>query len=64
MAKKIVKRRKLRVGRVLFILVVLGGLFFGGYVLVNLPIKNIIIKNPLKADIRFGLVYPNVYKFL
>ena len=24
--------------------------------------KNIIIKNPLKADIRFGLVYPNVYK--
>ena len=45
MAKKIVKRRKLRVGRVLFILVVLSGLFFGGYVLVNLPIKNIIIKN-------------------
>lgn len=24
--------------------------------------KNLIIKNPLKADIRFGLVYPNVYK--
>ena len=24
--------------------------------------KNIIIKNPLKADIRLGLVYPNVYK--
>lgn len=24
--------------------------------------KNVIIKNPLKADIRFGLVYPNVYK--
>ena len=24
--------------------------------------KNIIIKNPLTADIRFGLVYPNVYK--
>ena len=24
--------------------------------------KNIIIKNPLKAGIRFGLVYPNVYK--
>ena len=24
--------------------------------------RNIIIKNPLKADIRFGLVYPNVYK--
>ncbi|MBE6512496.1 MAG: radical SAM protein [Methanobrevibacter olleyae] len=24
--------------------------------------KNVIIKDPLKADIRFGLVYPNVYK--
>ena len=24
--------------------------------------RNIIIKNPLKADIRFGLSYPNVYK--
>ena len=24
--------------------------------------RNIIIKNPLKADIRFGLAYPNVYK--
>ena len=24
--------------------------------------RNIIIKNPLKADIRIGLVYPNVYK--
>ena len=24
--------------------------------------RNIIIKNPLRADIRFGLVYPNVYK--
>ena len=24
--------------------------------------KNVIIKNPLKTDIRFGLVYPNVYK--
>ena len=24
--------------------------------------RNVIIKNPLKADMRFGLVYPNVYK--
>ena len=45
MTKKIVKKRKLRVWRLLFILIILGGLFFGGYVLVNLPIKNIIIKN-------------------
>ena len=45
MAKKIVKKRKLRVWRLLFILIILGGLFFGGYVLVNLPIKSINIKN-------------------
>lgn len=43
MAKKIVKKRKLRVGRFLFILVILGGLFFGGYILIKLPIENIII---------------------
>ena len=43
MAKKIVKKRKLRVGRFLFILVILGGLFFGGYNFVKLPIENIII---------------------
>ena len=43
MAKKIVKKRKLRVGRLLFILVILGGLFFGGYTFVKLPIENIII---------------------
>ena len=43
MAKKIVKKRKLRVGRLLFILVILGGLFFGGYNFVKLPIENIII---------------------
>ena len=24
--------------------------------------RNVIIKNPLNADIRFGLVYPNIYK--
>lgn len=45
MAKKIVKKRKLRVGRLLFILMILGGLFLAGYIIVNLPIKNIIIKN-------------------
>lgn len=45
MAKKIVKKRKLRVGRLLFVLMILGGLFLAGYIIVNLPIKNIIIKN-------------------
>ena len=45
MAKKIVKRKKLRVFRLLIVLIVLGGLFFGGYLFVKLPIKNIIVKN-------------------
>ena len=45
MAKKIVKKRKLRVWRLLFILIILGGLFFVGYIFVNLPIKNIVIRN-------------------
>lgn len=45
MAKKIVKKRKLRVGRLLFILIILGGLFFVGYTVVNLPILNIVVKN-------------------
>ena len=45
MAKKIVKRKKLRVFRLLIVLIILGGLFFGGYLLVRIPIKNIIVKN-------------------
>ena len=45
MAKKIVKRKKLRVFRLLIVLIVLGGLFFGGYLFVKLPVKNIIVKN-------------------
>ena len=45
MAKKIVKRKKLRVFRLLIVLIVLGGLFFGGYLIVKMPIQNIIVKN-------------------
>ncbi len=45
MAKKIVKRKKLRVFRLLIVLIILGGLFFGGYLLLKLPVENIIVKN-------------------
>ena len=45
MAKKIVKKRKLKVFNFLIVLLVLIGLFFGVYELTKVPIKNIIIKN-------------------
>ena len=45
MAKKIVKKRKLRVFRLLLVLFVLAGLFFVVRFYVRLPIENIIIKN-------------------
>ena len=45
MAKKIVKKRKLKLFNILIVLVVLGGLFFGVYTLINVPIKNIVVKN-------------------
>ncbi len=45
MAKKIVKKKKLKLIPFFIILLILGGLFFGGYILINLKTKNIIIKN-------------------
>lgn len=45
MAKKIVKKRKLRVFRLLLVLLVLAGLFFVVRFYVRLPIENIVIKN-------------------
>ena len=45
MAKKIVKKRKLKVVNFLIVLLVLIGLFFGVYYLTTIPIKNIIVKN-------------------
>ena len=45
MAKKIVKRKKLRVFRLLIVLIVLGGLFFGCYLFIKIPVLNIIVKN-------------------
>lgn len=45
MAKKIVKKRKLKVFRLLLILIVAFGLFFGVYSYLKLPIVNLIVKN-------------------
>ena len=44
MAKKIVKKRKLKVFRLLLLLIVLTGLFFGMYFYLKLPIVNLIVK--------------------
>ena len=44
MAKKIVKKRKLKVFNFLIVLLVLTGLFFGVYYLSTIPIKNIVIR--------------------
>lgn len=43
MAKKIVKKRKLKVFKLLFILMVTFGLFFGVYIYLKLPILNLIV---------------------
>lgn len=45
MAKKIVKKKKLRVFRLLLVLLVLLGLFFGVRFFISIPIQNIIVKN-------------------
>lgn len=45
MAKKMVKKRKLRVFRFLLLILILIGLFFGVYFYLHLPIYNILIKN-------------------
>ncbi|MBQ6498115.1 MAG: FtsQ-type POTRA domain-containing protein [Bacilli bacterium] len=44
MAKKVVKKRKLKVFNFLIVLLVLSGLFFGVYELSQVSIKNIVIK--------------------
>lgn len=44
MAKKIVKKKKLKVFNLLLILIVLGGLSFCVYLILRLPVKNLIVK--------------------
>ena len=45
MAKKIVKKRKLKIFRLLLLILVPLGLFFGGYFYLKLPIVNLIVKD-------------------
>ena len=45
MAKKIVKKRKIKFMNLLIILIVLFGLFFGVYSIIKIPLKGIVIKN-------------------
>ena len=67
MAKKMVKRRKIRVFRLLLVLLFLGGLFFVCFSYLNTDIKNIIIRgnNYLNDDYILGLSntkkYPSFY---
>ncbi|MBE6158134.1 MAG: FtsQ-type POTRA domain-containing protein [Firmicutes bacterium] len=67
MAKKIVKRRKIRLFRLLLVLLFLGGLFFACYSYLNTDIKNIIItgNNYLNDDYILELSntknYPSFY---
>jgi len=43
MAKKIVKKRKLKIVNLLLVLLILIGLFFGVYFLLKIPVQNIIV---------------------
>lgn len=45
MAKKIVKKKKIKIVPLLIFLVVLGGLFFSCYYVLTMPLKNIVILN-------------------
>ena len=69
MAKKIVKRRKLKVFNLLLVLLILTGLFFGVKLYLSIPLKNIIIKKTSylnddyiieKANLKN---YPSFYSF-
>ena len=45
MAKKIIKKRKVKIRNLMIALLVLGGAIFGVYSLLQIPVKNIVIKN-------------------
>ena len=67
MAKKIVKKTKIKLLPCLIVLLFLGGLSFGVYVLLKLPIQNLIVENTtyLNDDYILGLAkvidYPSFY---
>lgn len=67
MAKKTVKRRKLKIFNFLLALVIIIGLFFAVYLILNICVKNIIVKNTkyLEDDYILELAgikdYPNFF---
>lgn len=69
MPKKLVKKRKLKLFNLLLMLVIIGSISFGIYLYIQLPIKNIIIKNTtyLSDDYILELAnlkdYPGFYKY-
>ena len=69
MGKTLVKKRKLKIFNLLIVLVVLAGIVFSVYLYLQIPIKNIIIKNNkyLTDDYILDLAkirnYPEYYKY-
>lgn len=69
MPKKLMKKRKLKLFNLLLMLVIIGSISFGIYLYIQLPIKNIIIKNTtyLSDDYILELAnlkdYPGFYKY-
>ncbi len=69
MPKKLVKKRKFKLFNLLLMLVIIGSISFGIYLYIQLPIKNIIIKNTtyLSDDYILELAnlkdYPGFYKY-
>lgn len=63
MAKKIVKKKKLRVFRLLIVLLIFVGLFFGVDLYLKIPIKNIIIKNTTYLNDDYILELANIKNY-
>ena len=45
MPKKVVKKRKIKIKNFLLVILIMSGLVFGVYKLLEVPVKNIVIKN-------------------
>lgn len=63
MPKKIVKKRKLKVFKLLMILIVTGGLFFGVYFYLKLPIVNLVVLNTEYLDDDYVLRLASVEEY-
>ena len=63
MAKKIVKKKKLKLIPFLIVLIVSGGLFFGVHLFMNVKTKNIIVKNTSYLNDDYILELANVIDY-